>query len=612
MRHDIDVTVSVPVLGIEPLMAKRSLEKYEILEEVGHGGMAVVYRGIDINLNREVAVKVLHAHLAEDEESRQRFQREAHAVAKLRHDNIIEIYDYSGIESDESFIVTEFIHGRTLKEFLSRHPISHPEIAAMIIVEVCNALAHAHSLGIIHRDVKPENIMIRDDGRVKLTDFGIAQVIDVQRLTVTGQLLGSPAYMAPELVEGKRLDYRADVYSAGILLYQLATSELPFKGKNPHEVLKRISEGRYMDPEVANPTVGSKLSRVIRKALAHDPDNRYRDIAALRVELFDFLGDVGIKDPRDELRAYFASPAEFSRGLQERVVTALTERGKAALQSRRTPQALEFFNRVLCADPANREVSALLEQISRRRRIGRILAVFLLLAVLGGATALVARNLPIEPSTSAPSDGAASRPKKLAEAVRRRDLGPASARGLHDGGGLASRLADAGSAIKILKHLPIKILREQRRFEIDPTPKQVTIWLDGKQLGNYGPDLRAVNLTAGIAATLTFRNDGCCFRRDVTIGPKQAAGTLRVKLAWKPATVEVVVSPAGVPTDVQVGSVVTKPRQPVPVEIPSYSADGRAEVEVKVSAEGYDTESRKIGVRYNSTEVVRVTLRRAP
>src|SRR5258706_9800231 len=171
-------------------MIERTLQRYRLLEEVGQGGMAVVYKGFDTTLNREVAVKVLHPHLAGHEESRARLQREAHAVAKLRHENILEIFDYSGPDSPESYIVTEFIHGKTLKNFLVEHPLELPEIAQMIASEVARALEHAHSLGVIHRDVKPENVMIRDDGILKLMDFGIAQIVDKERMTVTGQLLG--------------------------------------------------------------------------------------------------------------------------------------------------------------------------------------------------------------------------------------------------------------------------------------------------------------------------------------------------------------------------------------------------------------------------------------
>src|SRR5207237_7288085 len=177
----------------------------------------IVYRAQDETLKRVVAIKVLHQHLAAEPESKARLEREAQAVAKLRHDNILEIFDYSGLDSQSAYIVTEFIDGQTLKQFLTGHPLRHPELAALISIEVCRALAHAHGVGVLHRDVKPENIMIREDGLLKLMDFGISQIVDAQRMTVTGQLLGSPAYMAPEHVEGRPLDFRTDVFSVGIL-----------------------------------------------------------------------------------------------------------------------------------------------------------------------------------------------------------------------------------------------------------------------------------------------------------------------------------------------------------------------------------------------------------
>src|SRR5690606_789025 len=153
------------------------------------------------------------------------------AVAKLRHDNILEIFDYSGPQAAESYIVTEFIHGPTLKEWIDESLEPRPAVAAMIVHRLCLALGHAHKSAIVHRDIKPENVMIRkQDGVIKLMDFGIAQIIDNQKLTLTGQLIGSPAYMAPELISGKPLDVRTDLFSLGILLYQLATGELPFSG----------------------------------------------------------------------------------------------------------------------------------------------------------------------------------------------------------------------------------------------------------------------------------------------------------------------------------------------------------------------------------------------
>ena len=586
-------------------MLPEQVEKYRLLEEVGQGGMAVVYRGLDTTLNREVAVKILHSHLAEDEESRQRFHREANAVAKLRHENILEIYDYSGINSKKSFIVTEFIHGKTLRAFLNHHPISHPEIAVMIIVEVCNALAHAHEVGIIHRDIKPENIMIRQDGLVKLTDFGIAQVVDVQRLTVTGQLLGSPAYMAPELVEGKPVDMRADVFSVGTLLYQLSTSELPFKGQNAHEVLKRISDGRYTDPELANPIVGSQLARIIRKALAHDPDARYLTIEALLLSLVRFLADVEIEEVKPELEQYFAGPKEYSQELQSRVVECLTTQGVAAMEQRKVPQALEYFNRVLCVDPANKQVLAILDRISRRRKIGRAIIVLLLAAGLTAGAYFLAINWPEGGLWSATPDAApVAADSGQPDATRR----PADSAPPPD---LSPR--PDGKMRMIRK--PIRIITPAKRVKIHPDPGKVSIWLNGRRLGNYGPDLQHVTLPAGRKSELVVRNDTCCYEWRQTLDPRTVRGEITAKLQWKPARVVVRVTPAmdaeGL-LEHHKGTTPFRVGQAVLVPIPSYAKNGWAEVTLKMTAEGYPTITRKVRVRGNQHKDVRITLQRAP
>ena len=215
--------------------------------------MAVVYRARDTALDRQVAIKVLHAHLTSQPDSKARLQREARAVAKLSHDNIVEIFDYAGTDTRSAYIVSEFVDGETLAQLQARTGIGVPEIGALISLEIARALEHAHALGIIHRDVKPENVMVRKDGAVKLTDFGVAQLVDMERMTVTGQILGSPAYMAPEVVDGGDVDVRTDLFSLGVLLYKLTVGALPFGGRNPHEVLRNILAGAYTDPRRLNP-----------------------------------------------------------------------------------------------------------------------------------------------------------------------------------------------------------------------------------------------------------------------------------------------------------------------------------------------------------------------
>ena len=377
------------------------LDKYELLERVGQGGMAIVYRGLDRSLQRQVAVKVLHRHLSDHEEARDRFEREAHAVAKLRHENILEIFDYSGKGSDDSYIVTEFIEGQTLKQFITDHPPQFPEIGAMITVQICRALAHAHAQGILHRDVKPENVMIRSDGVVKLMDFGISQMVDTQRLTVTGQLLGSPAYMSPEHVEGRPLDFRTDVFAAGIVLYQLTVGKLPFEGKNPHEILKRIAECKFPDPRHVTPRIGNELGRIILRAMARLPGDRYRDMGEMLSALERYLDGSGLGGIKDELSRFFKAPAPYEMALKARLVDHLLRRARDCLAAGNQPVALEQLDRVLAIDPVNPHVVEILGRLGKRRRTRTIVAIGVaMVAAAGGAWAI--RTLLVEDEGAAP------------------------------------------------------------------------------------------------------------------------------------------------------------------------------------------------------------------
>ncbi len=374
------------------------LDKYELLERVGQGGMAIVYRGLDRSLKRVVAVKVLHKHLSEYQEARDRFEREAQAVAKLRHENILEIFDYSGAEAAEAFgssyIVTEFIDGQTLKQVVTERPIAFPELGAMIVLQVCRALAHAHSVGILHRDVKPENVMVRSDGVVKLMDFGISHMVDLERLTVTGQLLGSPAYMAPEHVEGRQLDFRTDVFAAGIVLYQLTVGKLPFEGKNPHEVLKRIAECKFVDPRQVNPRIGNRLGRIILRAMAAEPSARFQSVGEMVTALEGYLEESGISADKitAELARYFQGPAAYERALEDRLIDHLTRRGQELLERDDRAAALDVFDRVLTLDPDNEKVLGTLEGINRRTRLKAGAAAAAFVAVLGACAFTIHRR----------------------------------------------------------------------------------------------------------------------------------------------------------------------------------------------------------------------------
>ena len=252
----------------------RSLGKYKIVEEIGQGGMATVYRGYQASLNRYVAVKVLAGQLAKDKTFRQRFAREARAVAQLSHPNIVPIYDFGEEPSLEAlYIVTELVEGGSLKDRLGQ-PLD-VSTAIRITIDIANALDYAHRQGIIHRDVKPSNILLAKDGRAMLSDFGIARMIQETRFTQTGVSIGTPAYMSPEQAKGEELDGRSDIYSLGIVLYEMLTGKAPFEAETPVAVLHQQVYEPPLPPRRLNPRIPKKVEKVILKALAKDKRERF-------------------------------------------------------------------------------------------------------------------------------------------------------------------------------------------------------------------------------------------------------------------------------------------------------------------------------------------------
>ena len=263
--------------------------KAETTAEVGEGAMATVYRGTHKELGREEAIKILHPHLLKDKNIRVRFEREAKAIALLRCDNIPRIFDFSGAKADHGYIITEYIDGPTLRTFLEVVDEIPSELAAMVGMQLCNALVCAHAKGIVHRDIKPENIMIARSGRVKLMDFGVARMLDLTGVTMTGALVGSPAFMSPEQALDGEIDGRSDLFSMGTLLYLIVTGEFPFRGGNPSVVLKGIIDGEYESPTGHIPDLHPLLPGVIERCLSTDPDERYSDANELREALAGVL-----------------------------------------------------------------------------------------------------------------------------------------------------------------------------------------------------------------------------------------------------------------------------------------------------------------------------------
>ena len=353
-------------------MRKINIERYEVKELLGQGGMSVVYRAFDRQLKRDVALKVLHDFLAAREDARSRFQREAIAVAKLRHQGIVEIYDYSGDDSNEAYIVTELIEGPTLREYFDDlGQLKHPELAVILTIVLTEALHHAHENGVIHRDLKPENIMVTKSGRLKLLDFGIAQISGGPRLTATGTLLGSPAHMAPEIIDGERSDARGDIFSVGTILYWLATGRLPFEAANPSALFKRILDGEFEDPQMLEPKIGNNLSRIIKRALAPNRDERFSNTSELLDALYQELELLGLELPEVAAREFINHPIAYGDALTEDLTNRLTKLGQEAVNKKELGKAMDYFNRVLAIEPNNEDIHREIKKITRTRDFSR-------------------------------------------------------------------------------------------------------------------------------------------------------------------------------------------------------------------------------------------------
>ena len=259
--------------------------RYRILSKIGIGGMADVYKGEDTLLGRPVAIKILHANFASDDEFVSRFKREAQAAGKLNHPNIVNMYDV-GYDQDMHYIIMEYVDGETLKEYITRHHRLSIDEAVKITISIGEGLEHAHAMGIVHCDIKPHNVIITNTGRVKVTDFGIARAMNsTNTVMYTNSIMGSAHYLSPEQASGKSVDGNTDIYSLGVVLYEMLTGKVPFEGDTPIAVaLKHVRE-KVIPPTRYNPSIPPLLESVVLKALAKNPADRFESISEMMGDL---------------------------------------------------------------------------------------------------------------------------------------------------------------------------------------------------------------------------------------------------------------------------------------------------------------------------------------
>ncbi len=370
-------------------------DRYEVGDRLGSGGMSTVYRATDLVLERTVAVKILAEHLSDDEKFIARFRREALAVAKLIHPNIVQVYD-TGADGDSHFIVMEYVEGRSGAQLLQTRGRLGPDAAVEIGTQACAGLDYAHKQGIIHRDVKPGNLMViggpagrgassfaahdppTNEMTVKLTDFGIARAAEQTRLTQVGSVVGTAAYLSPELARGEEPTPAADVYALGVVLYQLLTARLPWEGTTLAELAMRRDSETPLPPSSYDSSVPGTLSTVVLAALAGDPEARYSTSRGLSRALR--AGLAGTTPPPPDAseaptRALGGGSATTRVLSSPEPITPLTH---AAAPPRR---------RAAAPPPARRDGAA--AKPSAGRRVGRALAFILLVLVLAAVIAAV-------------------------------------------------------------------------------------------------------------------------------------------------------------------------------------------------------------------------------
>lgn len=271
--------------------------RYLVGNVIASGGMSTVYRGIDRRLDRPVAIKVMDARYAGDQQFLHRFQLEARAVARLSHPSLVAVYD-QGVDLRRPFLVMELVEGGTLRELLNERGPMPPHAAAAVLRPLLAGLSVAHNAGLIHRDVKPENVLISHDGEVKLADFGLVRAVAQAGVTSTSVILGTPAYLSPEQVSNGDADPRSDVYALGILAFELLTGRTPFTGDNPLSVAYQRIDAEVPPPSTVINGVPAQFDRFVARATRRDPDERYPSTAEMGAALDEIVSELGLPDFR--------------------------------------------------------------------------------------------------------------------------------------------------------------------------------------------------------------------------------------------------------------------------------------------------------------------------
>jgi len=352
------------------MQATQEIKGYDSFEQIALGGMAAVYKARKISLDKTVAVKVLFPHLAQDAVYIERFKREAQTAARVQHDNIVNVIDYGEYDGSH-YIVMEYYDGITLETLLEQQPSIPLDICFSVILNVCYGLEAAHAENLVHRDIKPANVILTRKGGVKVADFGLAKAIDKSNVvTQHGKIIGTPAYMSPEQTRGDEVGAQSDVFSLGVVAFELTSSERPFDGRNYAEVVDNIQSSRPESITELNPLVGSRFEDVIERMLAKDLDARYAHVSEAVIDLEEAIEEARYKRDRRMLSHYIQDPAKHREAFIHSQVQALQSNPPTPDTGREA--AIIHYRRLLHLDPTDEAAREELGKLSKKHATAEI------------------------------------------------------------------------------------------------------------------------------------------------------------------------------------------------------------------------------------------------
>jgi len=465
--------------------------------------------------------------------------------------------------------------------------------------------------------------MLHENREVKLTDFGIAQLVDAQSMTTTGQVLGSPGHMAPEQVEGKECGVRSDIFSLGTVLYLLATGKLPFGGRNPHQVLKQIVDGHYVDPLRIKPSIGARLSSIIKRCLQTDPDQRYQSATDLETDLVAFVSEIGITSPLKALAEYLEQPEPYADSLRVKTLKHLIQAGESARSRNEISLSLDYFNRALALDEGNEQVLNALEKIGRYSRAKKALrlaaiAVVSLVVILSAAYGFL-RDVSEKQETSEPTKPSktadtkvskryesSDKPRKLALPSVRSANPPATTTKSKDRKKVKIKANQGISRRATKRDKATEDTEMAHRVVFQPVPANVSISVDNEEPKAFGPSFREIELLPGIHKFKFIGAHECCFDQEFEVEIPLTPGTTVIerKLEYRPAGLYVV---SRIPANVSVddGKIIGRVRSVI--QVPHRY--GMVEMHrILVTATGYEPYTQDVKLKAGRVETVNVEL----